>query len=133
MQKDIDSFGYQFPYLVDESQAVAKAYGAVCTPEFYLFDGARKLTYHGRFDDSSPGNGKPVTGEDSKSPPKLHSRASLMRASRTPPWAALLSGDSWTTDCPELALRNTSCDPPTHGLTTSAAEQEISDADQRTS
>jgi len=64
MQADIDAFGYQFPYLVDESQAVAKAYGAVCTPEFYLFDGARKLSYHGRFDDSTPGNGRPVTGED---------------------------------------------------------------------
>src|SRR5512134_325517 len=64
MQADIDAFGYTFPYLLDESQAVAKAYGAVCTPEFYLFDGARKLLYHGRFDDSTPGNGRPVTGED---------------------------------------------------------------------
>ena len=64
MQVDIDSFGYTFPYLVDESQAVAKAYGAVCTPEFFLFDAARKLTYHGRFDDSTPGNGKKVTGAD---------------------------------------------------------------------
>lgn len=64
MQLDIDSFGYPFPYLVDESQAVAKAYGAVCTPEFFLFDGGRELAYHGRFDDSTPGNGKPVTGAD---------------------------------------------------------------------
>src|SRR4030095_9821663 len=64
MQADIDAFGYPFPYLVDESQAVAKAYGAVCTPEFFLFDGAKKLTYHGRFDDSTPGNGKKVTGAD---------------------------------------------------------------------
>ncbi|HXV29668.1 MAG TPA: thioredoxin family protein [Sinorhizobium sp.] len=64
MQADVDSFGYPFPYLVDESQAVAKAYGAVCTPEFFLFDGGKKLTYHGRFDDSTPGNGKPVTGAD---------------------------------------------------------------------
>ena len=64
MQADIDTFGYPFPYLVDESQAVAKAYGAVCTPEFYLFDGGRKLSYHGRFDDSTPGNGRPVTGAD---------------------------------------------------------------------
>jgi peroxiredoxin len=64
MQADIDAFGYPFPYVVDESQAVAKAYGAVCTPEFYVFDGARKLSYHGRFDDSSPGNGRAVTGED---------------------------------------------------------------------
>src|SRR5262245_16912958 len=43
MQADIDAFGYPFPYVIDESQAVARAYGAVCTPEFYLFDGARKL------------------------------------------------------------------------------------------
>jgi peroxiredoxin len=64
MQVDIDTYGYPFPYLVDESQSVAKAYGAVCTPEFYLFDGGRKLVYHGRFDDSTPGNGRPVTGQD---------------------------------------------------------------------
>ena len=64
MQADIDAFGYPFPYVVDESQAVARAYGAVCTPEFYLFDGGRKLSYHGRFDDSTPGNGRPVTGAD---------------------------------------------------------------------
>lgn len=64
MQVDIDTFGYPFPYLVDEGQAVAKAYGAVCTPEFYLFDGGRKLFYHGRFDDSTPGNSRPVTGAD---------------------------------------------------------------------
>ena len=64
MQVDIDTYGYPFPYLVDESQAVAKAYGAVCTPEFYLFDSGRKLFYHGRFDDSTPGNGKKVTGAD---------------------------------------------------------------------
>lgn len=64
MQTDIDAYGYPFPYLVDESQAVAKAYEAVCTPEFYLFDSGRKLLYHGRFDDSTPGNGRPVTGAD---------------------------------------------------------------------
>lgn len=64
MQVDIETYGYPFPYLVDESQAVAKVYGAVCTPEFYLFDSGRKLFYHGRFDDSTPGNGRPVTGED---------------------------------------------------------------------
>src|SRR5262245_61359813 len=64
MQVDVDQFGYPFPYLVDESQGVAKAYEAVCTPEFFLFDAARKLTYHGRFDESTPGNGKKVTGAD---------------------------------------------------------------------
>ncbi|MEZ5830536.1 MAG: thioredoxin family protein [Dongiaceae bacterium] len=64
MQADIDAFGYPFPYAIDERQQVAKAYGAVCTPEFFLFDGSRKLAYHGRFDDSTPGNGRPVTGDD---------------------------------------------------------------------
>jgi hypothetical protein len=54
--------GYTFPYLFDESQAVAKAYKAACTPEFYVFDAELKLTYHGQFDDARPNNGKPVTG-----------------------------------------------------------------------
>ena len=54
--------GYPFHYLYDESQEVAKAYGAVCTPEFYVFDAEHKLAYHGRFDESTPRNGKPVTG-----------------------------------------------------------------------
>lgn len=58
--------GYPFPYLYDESQAVAKAYGAVCTPEFYIFDAERRLSYHGRFDESTPRNGKPITGEQSR-------------------------------------------------------------------
>ena len=56
--------GWVFPYLYDESQEVAKAYGAACTPDFFLFDAARKLVYRGQFDDSRPGNGKPVTGSD---------------------------------------------------------------------
>lgn len=55
---------YPFPYLYDESQAVAKAYDAACTPDFFLFDGDRKLVYRGQFDDSRPGNGVPVTGAD---------------------------------------------------------------------
>jgi peroxiredoxin len=56
--------GYAFPYLVDETQAVAKAYRAACTPDLYLFDRDRKLVYRGQFDDSRPGNGQPVTGAD---------------------------------------------------------------------
>lgn len=56
--------GYPFPYLYDESQEVAKAYRAACTPDFYLFDKERKLAYRGRFDESRPGNAKPVTGQD---------------------------------------------------------------------
>ncbi len=56
--------GYTFPYLYDESQAVARAYHAACTPDFFLFDAQRKLVYRGQLDDSRPGNGQPVTGSD---------------------------------------------------------------------
>ncbi|HUB28493.1 MAG TPA: thioredoxin family protein [Terracidiphilus sp.] len=55
--------GFRFPYLYDESQAVAKAYHAACTPDLFLFDGNLKLFYRGEFDSSRPGNGVPVTGE----------------------------------------------------------------------
>lgn len=56
--------GYTFPYLYDESQEVAKAYRAACTPDFFLFDADRKLAYRGQIDDSRPGNDLPVTGAD---------------------------------------------------------------------
>lgn len=56
--------GYDFPYLYDESQAVAKAYDAACTPDFYIFDGDLKLAYRGRLDSSRPNSGNPLTGED---------------------------------------------------------------------
>lgn len=56
--------GYVFPYLYDESQAVAKAYKAACTPDFFVFDRDRRLVYRGQFDASRPGNDKPVTGKD---------------------------------------------------------------------
>ena len=55
---------YSFPYLYDETQEVAKAYDAACTPDFYLFDDALQLVYRGQLDDSRPGNGLPVTGMD---------------------------------------------------------------------
>ncbi|MBA4285001.1 MAG: thioredoxin family protein [Xanthomonadaceae bacterium] len=54
--------GFSFPYLYDESQNVARAYQAACTPDFFVFDGASKLVYRGQLDDSRPGNGKPATG-----------------------------------------------------------------------
>lgn len=53
-----------FPYCHDESQEVAKAFTAACTPDFFLFNKERKLVYRGQLDDSRPGNGKPVTGRD---------------------------------------------------------------------
>lgn len=55
---------YPFPYLYDPTQDVAKAYDAACTPDFYVFDKDLKSTYHGRLDDSRPGNEKPLTGKD---------------------------------------------------------------------
>ena len=64
MREEAAELGYGFPYLVDESQAVARAYRAACTPDFFLFDANRRLVYRGQFDDSRPGNGRPVTGRD---------------------------------------------------------------------
>ena len=55
---------YTFPYLYDETQEVAKAYDAACTPDFYLFDSELKLVYRGQLDNSRPGNGIPVNGRD---------------------------------------------------------------------
>ncbi len=55
---------WNFPYLYDETQAVAQAYKAACTPDFFLFNRERQLVYRGQFDDSRPGNDKPVTGQD---------------------------------------------------------------------
>ena len=56
--------GFAFPYLYDETQEVARAYDAACTPDFFLFDHDLKLVYRGQFDDSRPGGGIPVTGKD---------------------------------------------------------------------
>lgn len=56
--------GFRFPFLYDESQDVARAYDAACTPDFFLFDADRKLVYRGQLDGSRPGNGIPVTGRD---------------------------------------------------------------------
>jgi peroxiredoxin len=64
MQEEVRSAGYTFPYLFDESQEVAKAYKAACTPDFFLFNAGRRLVYRGQLDDSRPGNDKPVTGAD---------------------------------------------------------------------
>jgi len=64
MAKVAKKAGFTFPYLFDESQAVAKAYRATCTPDFFLFDKETKLVYRGQMDDSRPGNDIPVTGLD---------------------------------------------------------------------
>jgi peroxiredoxin len=64
MAAEVKSAGYGFPYLYDESQEVAKAYRAACTPDFFLFDPQHQLVYRGQFDGSRPGNDVPVTGND---------------------------------------------------------------------
>ncbi|MDH5366360.1 MAG: thioredoxin family protein [Cyclobacteriaceae bacterium] len=64
MRKDAKKFEYPFPYLYDETQEIARAYQAACTPDFYLFDKNMKLVYRGQLDDSRPGNEIPLTGKD---------------------------------------------------------------------
>jgi len=64
MKEEAAACGYEFPYVFDESQDVAKAFRAACTPDFFLFDSDRKLVYRGQLDDSRPSNDLPVTGKD---------------------------------------------------------------------
>jgi peroxiredoxin len=64
MKLEKRSAGYTFPYLFDETQAVARAYKAACTPDFFVFDAQRKLAYRGQLDGARPGNGVPITGAD---------------------------------------------------------------------
>jgi peroxiredoxin len=63
MKEEAQRAGYSFPYLYDESQSVARAYRAACTPDFFFFDGQRKLVYRGQMDDARRGNTLPVTGK----------------------------------------------------------------------
>ena len=62
MKEEARQAGYTFPYLYDDSQAVARAYRAACTPDFFLFDGQKKLVYRGQMDDARRGTDLPVTG-----------------------------------------------------------------------
>ncbi len=64
MKETAKKIGYPFPYLYDESQEVARAYDAACTPDFYIYDKELRLAYRGQLDDSRPSNGLPVTGKD---------------------------------------------------------------------
>ena len=79
MAREREEQGYVFPYLFDETQEVAKAYRAACTPDFFLFDEDRKLFYAGQFDGSRPGNDVPVTGDD------LRQAADALLAGEDPP------------------------------------------------
>jgi len=78
MKKEIEEAGYSFPYLFDETQTVAKAFHAACTPDFFLFDRNWKLAYRGQFDSSRPSNSIPVTGAD------LRAAADAVLAGRSP-------------------------------------------------
>ena len=86
-----DRSGWTFPHLFDESQDVARAYQAACTPEFYLFDAARRLVHHGRFDASRPQQSIPVTGDE------LRRAADALLAGEAPPpgIAAIGCGIKW--------------------------------------
>ena len=64
MKELASSESWRFPFAFDETQVVAKAFTAACTPDIFLFDANRELAYRGQFDDSRPSNGKPVTGAD---------------------------------------------------------------------
>ncbi|MCG8423418.1 MAG: thioredoxin family protein [Proteobacteria bacterium] len=83
MKEEAEARGYAFPYLYDESQDVAKAYGAACTPDFFLFDADRKLVYHGQFDGTRPGGG-PVTGIDLRAATDLVLAGERPHAEQTP-------------------------------------------------
>jgi peroxiredoxin len=78
MREEKRHAGYTFPYLFDETQNVARLYGAACTPDFFLYDADRRLAYRGQFDDSRPGNGVPVSGRD------LRAAADAVLAGETP-------------------------------------------------
>ena len=79
MAEEAKAAGYTFPYLYDATQAVARAYRAACTPDFFLFDRGRRLVYRGQLDASRPGNNIPVTGAD------LRAALDALLASRAPP------------------------------------------------
>jgi len=84
MAQVIEAAGYTFPYLVDESQEVAKAYHAACTPDLFIFDRQRHLVYRGQFDDARPGNGLPVTGADVRAAADAILAGLHVRASQKP-------------------------------------------------
>lgn len=72
LREQAEEFDFDFPYLYDETQKVAKAYQAACTPDFYLFDEDMRCVYRGRFDSSTPGNAEPVSGDDLVQAMELH-------------------------------------------------------------
>ncbi len=92
MVHEVQQRGYSFPYLFDETQGVAKAYHAACTPDFYVFDKDRKLVYRGQMDDSRPDSGIPVTGHDLRARSTLHWPTRPYPESKNPASAAISNG-----------------------------------------
>ena len=89
LKKRAEQKGYGFPYLVDESQEIAKAYGAVCTPEFYVYGPERKLAYHGRLDDNWKEGAKCEEAKNCERPSTYCSPvAKRLPPPRCPPWDA---------------------------------------------
>jgi hypothetical protein len=78
MAAEAKRHGFTFPYLYDETQDVARAFDAACTPDFFVFDGESKLAYRGQFDASRPSNGVPVTGSD------LRAAVDALRSGKSP-------------------------------------------------
>ncbi len=84
MKKEKANRGYSFPYLYDESQQVARAYHAACTPDLFLFDARHALVYRGQLDASRPGNGVPVTGKDLRAAIEALLAGKAVAAEQTP-------------------------------------------------
>ena len=84
MKKESRTWGYRFPYVLDEDQSVANAYRAACTPDFYVFDAEKLLVYRGQFDSSRPSNGIPVTGEDLRAAIDAVLEGDAVNADQTP-------------------------------------------------
>lgn len=92
MAAEIEARNYTFPYLFDEDQSVAKAYSAACTPDFFLFDGDRRLVYRGQFCDSRPGTSFRSPARIWRPPSRPHSKGGRSRATSDPASAATSSG-----------------------------------------
>ena len=88
MRDFAQEYGWDFPYLIDESQTVAKSYGAACTPDFFLFNAEGRLSYAGQFDGARPGSGENATGDD------LRDAAGVMLAGKAPKKGVPSSGCS---------------------------------------
>jgi thiol-disulfide isomerase/thioredoxin len=84
MREEAARLEYPFPYLYDETQEVARAYSAACTPDFNIFDGELKCVYRGQLDDSRPGNGIPVSGKDMRTALDALLKSEEIRGNQTP-------------------------------------------------